>query len=193
MKIPTKWRLTKWQWVLVVTMAVLALMSSLVDRYLPWFWAQAWYLRHMNGVTYMGKVIPVPRGIVGGDRSLPAYDSISFEQFSPTIHGHRGPIAWGMSFSPDTIPHATPEDAVKQLGINLTEFADRIHTTVGPAFAVETEEGNGWCYTMTYPKASFVMTSCVLFNAQWSASYDGPPGDEKEFFKVLAGIHDAKK
>lgn len=192
MKIPTKWGWNKRHWPIAV-LVLLFISTSVIGRYLPWFWAQVWYLRHLNGVTYMGKVIPVPRGMVGGDRSLPGYDSISFDQFSSTIGGHRGHITWGMSFSPDKISHATPEDAVRQLGINLTAFADRIHAIVGPAFAVETQEGKGWCYTMSFPKAGSVMTNCVLFNAQWSASYDGPPSHEEEFFKVLAGIHDAKK
>lgn len=184
-----KWKKRRWP---IVVLALVFVSPYVIGGYLPWFWAQIWYLRHLNGVPFMGKVIPVPRGMVGGDRSLPGYDSISFDEL-PTIHGNRKDLGWGMSFSPDKIPHASTEHAVKQLGIRLTEFADRVPTTVGPAFAVDTQEGEGWCYTMPFPTSSSLMTNCLLFDARWSATYDGPPGDEKKFFKVIAGIHDARK
>ena len=190
MKVPTKWRLSKWQWALVVTVVTVVLMSSLVDRYLPWFWAQAWYLRHMNGVTFMGKVIPVPRGMVG---SVEKNFDANFLQFPPTMSKASAHIGWGMAFSRDWIPHAKPRDAVAKLGANLRILAARTGNTVGPAFEVETHEGKGWRYTTAVIPGNAVITNCLLFNAEWEAMYTGPPSHEKEFFKVLAGIHDARK
>lgn len=193
MKIPTRRRLTKWQWVLLVTMAVLVLVSSLVDRYLPWFLAQACYLRHMNGVTYMGKVIPVPRGMVEARQIGMADHSAFFIQFPTAMQDAKRGYEWSMFFSRGRLPGETPQAAIRRYGTNLGEFAARTGKSIGPAFAIETQEGKGLCYTTTFIPGKFVSTTCLLFDARWSASYDGSPGREKEFFEVLAGIHDAKK
>lgn len=190
MKIPTKRRLSKRQWALVFTMTVLVLMSSLVDRYLPWFWAQAWYLRHLDGVTFMGKVIPVPRGMVG---SVEKNFDANFLQFPPAMSKASAHIGWGMDFSRDLIPHAKPQDTVAKLGANLRILAARTGNPVGSAFEVETQEGKGWCYTTTVIPGNAVITNCLLFDAEWEAMYAGPPGRESEFFKVVAGIHEARK
>lgn len=169
---------------------VLAVMSSFIDRYFPWFWAQAWYLRHLNGVSFMGKVIPVPRGMVGSvEKNLDA----NFLQFPSAMSKTSVRIGWGMHFSRDSVPHRTPEDAVERLGANLRILAARTGNHVGPAFEVETQEGKGWCYTTTVNPGKTEITNCLLFNARWEAMYSGPPSHEREFFKVVAGIHDAKK
>lgn len=49
-----------------------------------------------------------------------------------------------------------------------------------------------WRWNSPFFTANFVVMNCLLFNAQWMASYSGPPDEEEEFFKVLAGIHDVK-
>lgn len=189
MKIPTSWQWNKWRWPLGV-LALVIISTSVIGRYLPWLLAQVWYLRHMNGVTYMGKVIPVPRGMVGSvEKNLDA----NFLQFPSAMSKTSVRIGWGMHFSRDSVPHRTPEDALERLGANLRILAARTGNPVGPAFEVETQEGKGWCYTTTVNPGKTVITNCLLFDARWEAMYSGPLSHEREFFKVVAGIHDAKE
>ncbi len=180
---------TKWRWAIAI-LAVVFASEFLIGRYSPWFVAQVWYLRHRNGVAFMGKVIPVPRGMVGPWKKLPRRDTLSFEKTSPTMHGEKDQIEWGMVFSRDMLPHAVPGDAIRQLGMNLSALAPRLNGEVGPAFAVDTLEGKGWCYRMTFPLRNNFITKCLLFGAKWDVMYTGPPSHEKEFFRVIAGIHD---
>jgi len=98
-----------------------------------------------------------------------------------------------MYFTPCRLPDETPQDAIRRVGANLRDLAARTGKVIGAAFPVETQQGEGLCYTTTLIPGKDISTTCLLFNAQWSVSYTGPPSHEREFFKVIAGIHNIKK
>lgn len=187
-------RVPKWQWAVLMVAVAFFLGSFLTNLYTPWFDAQVWYLRHMNGVTFMGKVIPVPRGMVGSAGKKFGEEEANFFQYPPsTQEAVRNREVWDMSFYPAGSPNETPEDTIKRVETNMRAFAARTGESFGPGFEVATQGGKGRCYTTTIIAGKVIDTTCLLFNARWEVIYEGPPSRQAEFFKVIAGIRDIKK
>lgn len=188
-KIPTKWRKS------LVYYAMIVAVLFTVIRFAPWLFAQAWYIAHFDGVQFQGKIITVPRGAIGPWRTESTEKDILFTRYASVEHNDSVPRLWSMYFSRDSGLAGSPRAALQNLGANLRIIQSRTRrsgTIFGPE-RVPTQEGNSWCFTTTMPHSHDVSVTCLLFDAKWYATYDGPSDHAKEFFKVIARIRNARK
>lgn len=171
----------------------------LVFVFSPWLLAQGFYLWHLGGIPYRGKLLPVPRGWVVTPRSWEDTPEISFLLLPGRLIFSSARGGWGaMSFDRETIPHKSPEAAVQSLGKTLRMTAALGQSNpvspgemvVGP-FPIKAAGGEAWCYTISTPRVRAAEVNCVLFGATWTADYFGPREHVQDFFRVIEGIREA--